>query len=107
LEEYLLFPDDASGSNKGEPMAYVIALPCIGVKDTACIAVCPVDCIYPTPSDSGFTNADQLFIDPEICTECGLCADECPVSAIFQDSDLPPQWASFIAKNAEHFKPQP
>src|SRR5579862_583502 len=27
-------------------MAYVIAEPCIGTKDTACVDVCPVDCIH-------------------------------------------------------------
>ena len=27
-------------------MAYVIAEPCINVKDKACVEVCPVDCIY-------------------------------------------------------------
>ena len=30
-------------------MAYVIAEPCIGVKDKACVAVCPVDCIPLNP----------------------------------------------------------
>jgi len=25
-------------------MTYVIAEPCIGVKDTACVDACPVDC---------------------------------------------------------------
>ena len=28
-------------------MAFVIAEPCIGVKDTACVDACPVDCIHP------------------------------------------------------------
>ena len=28
-------------------MAYVIAEPCIDVKDTACVDACPVDCIHP------------------------------------------------------------
>ena len=28
-------------------MAYIIAEPCIGTKDTACVDVCPVDCIHP------------------------------------------------------------
>jgi len=28
-------------------MAYIIAEPCIGVKDTACVDACPVDCIHP------------------------------------------------------------
>ena len=27
-------------------MAYVIAEPCIGVKDSACVDACPVDCIH-------------------------------------------------------------
>mgnify|MGYP001578602913 FL=1 len=27
-------------------MAYVIAAPCIDVKDRGCVSVCPVDCIY-------------------------------------------------------------
>lgn len=28
-------------------MAYVIAEPCIGTKDTACVDACPVGCIHP------------------------------------------------------------
>jgi Na+-translocating ferredoxin:NAD+ oxidoreductase RNF subunit RnfB len=28
-------------------MAYVIAEPCIGTKDAACVDACPVDCIHP------------------------------------------------------------
>ena len=28
-------------------MAYVIAEPCSGTKDTACVDACPVDCIHP------------------------------------------------------------
>ncbi len=31
-------------------MAYVIAEPCIGTKDSACVDVCPVDCIHPRPA---------------------------------------------------------
>ncbi|MEE8225078.1 MAG: ferredoxin, partial [candidate division NC10 bacterium] len=27
-------------------MTYTIAEPCIGVKDRACVDVCPVECIY-------------------------------------------------------------
>ena len=45
-------------------MAYVIAKPCINVKDIACITVCPVDCIHPTVQEPDFTEAEQLFIDP-------------------------------------------
>ena len=32
-------------------MTYVIAEPCIKTKDTACVEVCPVDCIHPTKDD--------------------------------------------------------
>jgi NAD-dependent dihydropyrimidine dehydrogenase PreA subunit len=31
-------------------MAYVIAEPCIGTKDTACVDACPADCIHPKKS---------------------------------------------------------
>jgi NAD-dependent dihydropyrimidine dehydrogenase PreA subunit len=85
-------------------MGYVIAQPCIGVKDTACVAVCPVDCIHPTASEAGFDAAEQLFIDPVVCVNCHLCIDECPVRAIFPDDDVPAQWAEFIERNAAHYR---
>jgi ferredoxin len=84
-------------------MAYVIAKPCIGMKDTACVAVCPVDVIHPTADEREFDNVDQLFIDPLNCITCGLCVDECPVSAIFNEEDIPAEWQSFIEKNAAYF----
>ena len=85
-------------------MAYVITKPCIGVKDTACVAVCPVDCIHPTKDESDYEDAEQLYIDPENCTGCGLCVDECPVQAIFDEQDVPAQWSEFIERNAAHYR---
>ena len=85
-------------------MAYVIAKPCVGVKDTACVAVCPVDVIHPTKDEPGFADADQLFIDPTGCIDCGLCVEECPVKAIFAEADLPSEWTDFIERNAAHFR---
>ncbi len=85
-------------------MAYVIAEPCIGVKDAACVAICPVDCIHPTPSESDFDSAEQLYIDPGTCIDCGHCVDACPVKAIFSEYDLPAEWAHFAKKNADHFQ---
>ncbi len=79
-------------------MAYVIAEPCIGVKDTACVRVCPVDCIHGADGDQ------MLYIDPDECIDCGACAPECPVSAIFPAEDVPEQWRSFIELNAAYFK---
>jgi ferredoxin len=85
-------------------MAFVIALPCIGVKDTACLTICPVDCIHPTTTEAGFDSADQLFIHPIECIHCGLCVDECPVKAIFPEEDIPSEWREFIEKNARYFR---
>ncbi|HEV7297820.1 MAG TPA: 4Fe-4S binding protein [Tepidisphaeraceae bacterium] len=85
-------------------MAYVIALPCIGVKDTACVAVCPVDVIHPRRDKQAFREVEQLFIDPGPCIHCGMCVDECPVNAIFADSDVPAEWSEFIDRNAAYFR---
>ena len=86
-------------------MAYVIAQPCIGAKDTACVTVCPVDCIHPTKSElEAFEAAEMLYIDPDTCIDCGLCVDECPVKAIFPDVDMPAEWVDFIDRNADYFK---
>jgi NAD-dependent dihydropyrimidine dehydrogenase PreA subunit len=85
-------------------MAFVIALPCIGVKDTACVDICPCDCIHPTRADAGFDVAEQLYIDPGTCIDCGLCVDECPVGAIFAAEDVPAEWRGFIEKNAAHYR---
>jgi len=84
-------------------MAYVIAEPCIGTKDTACVDACPVDCIHPKKDEDGFAENDQLFIDPVECIDCGACVPACPVSAIFAQDDLPEKWAHFTEKNAAHF----
>jgi ferredoxin len=85
-------------------MAYVIALPCIGVKDGACLSVCPVDCIHPTKDEPGFETAEQLYIDPDTCIDCGHCVLECPVSAIYPEPELPEQWRSFAQKNANFYR---
>jgi NAD-dependent dihydropyrimidine dehydrogenase PreA subunit len=84
-------------------MAYVIAEPCIGTKDTACVDACPVDCIHPKKDEEGYSEKDQLFIDPVECIDCGACVPVCPVSAIYAADDLPEKWAEFTAKNAAHF----
>ena len=45
-------------------MAYVIAEPCIGTKDAACVDACPVDCIHPKKDEAQFEGAEMLYIDP-------------------------------------------
>ena len=85
-------------------MAHVIAEPCIGTKDTACVEVCPVDCIHPKKDQSGYSPATQLYIDPDTCIDCGLCVDECPVQAIYPAEDLPSEWRKYIQINIDHYK---
>ncbi|MGB8648836.1 MAG: ferredoxin family protein [Anaerolineae bacterium] len=81
-------------------MAFVIVEPCIGVKDKSCMTVCPVDCIWGQDEDR------MLYINPNECIDCGACVPECPVSAIFPADDVPPQWRSYIALNADYFQKQ-
>jgi NAD-dependent dihydropyrimidine dehydrogenase PreA subunit len=84
-------------------MPYVIAEPCIGTKDTACVDACPVDCIHPKKDEAKYSETDQLFIDPVECIDCGACVPVCPVSAIYAGDDLPEKWASFTEKNAAFY----
>ena len=86
-------------------MAYIIAEPCIGVKDTACVDACPVDCIHPRRDETDFELATQLYIDPQECIDCGACVPVCPVQAIFELDDLPEKWARFTQINAERYQP--
>ena len=84
-------------------MAYTIAQPCVGVKDTACVEVCPVECIHPTKNEPAFSTAEQLYIDPVTCIDCGACESVCPVSAIFPEDAVPEKWKSYIEINKNYF----
>lgn len=78
-------------------MTYIIAEPCVGVKDGSCIDVCPVDCIYTTEAD------DMMYINPDECIDCAACEPVCPVAAIFVEDQTPAEWSGFIAKNYDYF----
>ena len=84
-------------------MAYVIAEPCIGTKDTACVDVCPVDCIHPRKDEPDHEGVKQLFINPAECIDCGACVPVCPVTAIFALEDLPEKWQSYTPVNADFY----
>ncbi|MBN1945862.1 MAG: 4Fe-4S binding protein [Bradymonadales bacterium] len=101
-------------------MAYVIAEPCVGVVDTACVDVCPTDAIHgPVEAEEIRATRDQggqeavlqkygadiqLYIDPEECIDCGACATECPAEAIFDQDELPEKWASYIDKAVQFYQ---
>ena len=74
-------------------MTHVVAHPCFGCKYTDCVVVCPVECFY--------EGEQMLYIHPEECIDCEACVPECPVEAIFQEDNLPEEWAAFTELNAE------
>jgi NAD-dependent dihydropyrimidine dehydrogenase PreA subunit len=76
-------------------MTYVIAQPCIDIKDRACVEECPVDCIY--------EGQRSLYIHPDECVDCGACEPVCPVEAIFYEDDVPSVWTAFTEDNARFF----
>jgi NAD-dependent dihydropyrimidine dehydrogenase PreA subunit len=77
-------------------MTYVIAQPCVDVKDKACIDECPVDCIY--------EGNRTLYIHPSECVDCGACDPVCPVEAIYYADDVPDEWVGYLRANVEFFK---
>ena len=79
-------------------MTYIITEPCVGVKDGACVDVCPVDCIHSSDAD------EMYYIDPKECIDCGACEPVCPVTAIFDEFSVPGNWHTYIAKNYDYFK---
>ena len=85
-------------------MPFIIAEPCINTKDSACVDVCPVDCIHPTKNEAEFEAATQLYINPVECIDCGACEPACPVEAIFEQEALPDKWKSFIEVNSAYFE---
>ena len=78
-------------------MAYVITEACVDVKDRACVACCPVDCIY--------EGLRTLYIQPDECINCALCLSVCPVDAIYDEDDVPPGQHAYVAINREFFAP--
>lgn len=87
-------------------MTYVICEPCVDVKDSVCVDICPCDSIRPHPLDESdeYDAVNQLYIDPDTCIECGVCEPECPVEAIFFEDDVPEKWEHYIEINADYYK---
>jgi ferredoxin len=88
-------------------MPFIITDPCIETKDTACVDVCPVDCIHPRKDEAEFAQATMLYIHPEECIDCGACEPVCPVKAIFVDDELPAEWKQYTEINKQFFVDNP
>ena len=80
-------------------MAHVVTDKCVGCKFTDCVEVCPVACFYELDN--------QLLIHPEDCIDCTACVAECPVEAIYDESQLPDEMRDWTAINAERAKKLP
>jgi len=74
-------------------MTYVVTENCIKCKHTDCVTVCPVDCFYEGPN--------FLVINPDECIDCAVCVPECPIDAIYADTDLPEDQKIFTEWNKE------
>ena len=80
-------------------MTFVVTRLCIDCVDTACAAVCPVDCFY-QPKEVSEKYPNQLYISPEECIDCAVCEPECPWEAIYADEDVPAVLSEDTALNA-------
>ena len=82
-------------------MTHVVTSACVDHKYQECVAVCPVE---------AFREADTyLIIDPDECIDCGACVPECPVDAIFADTDVPDEeefWSKETKPNQSMLKLQ-
>lgn len=74
-------------------MTTVVTGNCQRCRFTDCVTVCPVACFH--------GDDEMLYIDNEVCIDCGACIPECPVQAIYEESDLPDDLAEWVATNAE------
>ena len=74
-------------------MTYVVTDNCHGCRFTDCVSVCPADCFH--------GDGQMVYIDPEECIGCGVCAGECPVDAIYAKNELPPELKEWAAINAD------
>lgn len=74
-------------------MTYVVTSNCNGCRFTDCVSVCPADCFH--------GDGQMVYIDPDECLDCGNCAGECPVDAIFPLSELPEEFKEWAAINAD------
>ena len=72
-------------------MTHVVTSACVGHKYQDCVAVCPVEAFRETDN--------YLVIDPDI--DCAACVPECPVDAIFADTDLPDEEEEWLQRNED------
>ena len=80
-------------------MTHVVTENCDQCRFTECVTVCPVACFHGDQS--------HLYIDPDVCIDCGACVPVCPVKAILDSFDLEPAREQWIEVNRERAKALP
>lgn len=78
-------------------MPHIVVGRCVDCRYTDCCTVCPVDCFYEVEEPA------MLVIDPDTCIDCELCVPECPINAIYPESEIPECYQDWVQKNAELF----
>lgn len=74
-------------------MPHVVTDNCHLCRFTECVTVCPVRCFH--------ADSARLYIDPEVCIDCGACVPACPVRAIADAFDLDDEGDAWIDRNRE------
>ena len=80
-------------------MTTIVTDNCKGCRFTDCVTVCPVACFH--------NDDEMLYIDPDVCVDCGACIPMCPVQAIYETIDMPEEYDHWIEINAERSKQLP
>ena len=73
-------------------MTHVVTGRCVDCRYTDCCTVCPVECFYEV------TDLAMLVIDPDTCIDCELCVPECPINAVYPESELPDCYADWTER---------
>lgn len=77
-------------------MPHIVTDNCAGCRYTDCVSHCPVECFH--------ADDERLYIDPDVCVDCGACIPACPVQAIYDIVDMPDEMEPWIAINAAKAK---
>lgn len=74
-------------------MTHIVTDNCQKCRFTECVSVCPVECFH--------MGEDMLYIDPDLCIDCGGCIPVCPVNAIYDTVTMPEEHKPWIFINKE------
>ena len=80
-------------------MPHIVTDNCRLCLFTECVEHCPVQCFH--------ADAERIYIDPEVCIDCGACVPVCPVQAIHDVIDMADEHHVWILVNAEHARDLP